>query len=79
MAVNTPVVAARSSSLIEVAGDAAILVSPDDVQEIADALRGACLNSALRLNLIANGRKRVATYDIVKSGKMAWDVVSNIN
>ncbi len=79
MAVDTPVVAARSSSLIEVAGDAALLVSPDDVEEIAAALRTACLDSSVRADLIAKGRKRVAVYDIVKSGKMAWDVVTGIS
>src|ERR1051326_2746435 len=38
MAAGTPVVAARTSSLPEVAGDAAFLVPPGDAQALADAI-----------------------------------------
>jgi glycosyltransferase involved in cell wall biosynthesis len=38
MACGTPVVCSRTASLPEVAGDAACLIDPDDVQGLADAL-----------------------------------------
>ena len=78
MACDTPVVAAKSSSLIEVSGDAAILVSPDDTDEIAQALRTACLDTSVRNHLIAKGRERVKDFDISISGKMAWNVIKGI-
>ena len=52
MACGTPVVTSQRSSLPEVVGDAALLVDPDDIQAIADALlrvlQDAVLQSALR-------------------------------
>jgi glycosyltransferase involved in cell wall biosynthesis len=39
MACNTPVISSNTSSLPEVAGDAAVLVSPLDHRALADAIR----------------------------------------
>ena len=55
MACGTPVVAADTSSLPEVAGDAALLVPPTDVEALAQALWLALDDSALRETLRARG------------------------
>ena len=47
MAAGVPVVTSNSSSLPEVAGDAALLVDPHDDEAIADAMRRLCLDPDL--------------------------------
>jgi glycosyltransferase involved in cell wall biosynthesis len=62
MAAGTPVVASRSSSIVEVAGDAALLVEPTDVEAIAAALKSAVTDAAVRRRLIEAGRRRALVF-----------------
>jgi glycosyltransferase involved in cell wall biosynthesis len=59
MACGTPVVTSNLSSLPEVAGGAAVLVDPYDIEAIADGIRRAISDEPLRADLIARGRARV--------------------
>lgn len=63
MACGCPVVAAARTSIPEVVGDAALLVDPDDVAAFAAALRRALEDEALRADLVARGRVRLARFD----------------
>lgn len=58
MACGTPVVACHTSSLPEVAGDAALLVPPGDPPELARALERVVADGELRRNLIERGFQR---------------------
>lgn len=60
MACGAPVVTSNASSLPEVAGDAAILVDPGDVAQVADALRLALTQPALADELRARCLARAA-------------------
>ena len=62
MACGTPVVCSDTSSLPEFATGAAILVSPDDTNAIADALEQVCLDELVRSDLRTRGSKRAAEY-----------------
>jgi glycosyltransferase involved in cell wall biosynthesis len=62
MACGTPVVTSNASSLPEVAGDAALLVPPDDVGALADALARTLTDADLRQALHAKGLARAATF-----------------
>ena len=62
MSVGTPVIAARVSSLPEVAGDAALLVDPLDVDALAGALAQIAGDAALRADLAARGARRVRRF-----------------
>jgi glycosyltransferase involved in cell wall biosynthesis len=62
MARRTPVIAANSSSIPEVARDAAILVDPDDVEGLRDAMRRVCTHPPLRAELIARGAEVVSSF-----------------
>lgn len=55
---NVPVVTSNVTSLPEVAGDAALLVDPTSVDEIAGAMQALAQDNALRTRLIAAGRTR---------------------
>ncbi len=62
MAQGTPVVTSNVSSLPEVVGDAALLVNPENVFDIARGIRQALVEPELRRTLIARGHAQVARY-----------------
>jgi len=69
MARGLPVVTVRSSSLPEVAGEAALYVSsPFDVGGIADAIRSVVGDEALRKRLVTAGRRQAAGF--------SWDATA---
>ena len=62
MACGAPVVTSNTSSLPEVAGDAALLVDPSDVDQIADAMRLVLTQPALAAALRVRGLARAARF-----------------
>jgi glycosyltransferase involved in cell wall biosynthesis len=58
MACGTPVITSDTSSMPEVAGDAALLVDPGSVDAIASALRQVLLDMGLRQSLCQRGLAR---------------------
>jgi glycosyltransferase involved in cell wall biosynthesis len=62
MACGTPVVASNSSSLPEIAGKAAILVSTNSADEHIDAIITLLNNSIVREDLIILGKERASSY-----------------
>jgi glycosyltransferase involved in cell wall biosynthesis len=62
MACGAPVLTSNVSSLPEVAGDAAVLVPPTDVDAIAASLGRLLDDDAFRADLSARGRQRAAQF-----------------
>jgi len=67
MACGAPVVTSNVSSLPEIAGDAALLVDPYDVDAIADGIRRAVTDEALRADLIQRGLARARAFSWAQS------------
>lgn len=63
MAAGTPVVASNIASLPEVAGDAAILVSPHDVEGLANAIADVLVNPSLAEELRSKGLSRAQQFN----------------
>lgn len=61
-AVGTPVVCSDTTSLPEVAGDAALLCDPTDAQAIAAQLEVVAADPDLRAELASRGKDRLAAY-----------------
>jgi glycosyltransferase involved in cell wall biosynthesis len=61
-AAGVPVLTSSVASLPEVAGDAALLVDPDDTDAIGDGLVRLFGDAALRERLVAAGRQRLASF-----------------
>jgi len=74
MATGTPVVASNVSSLPEVLGDAALLVNPEKVFEIARAIQDALLDDDLRCELIAKGKAQAARYSWDRTARDVLEV-----
>jgi glycosyltransferase involved in cell wall biosynthesis len=69
MACGTPVVTSKISSLPEVVGDAALLVDPYDVNDIAHAMARLLDDSELHANMVLRGRRRVQHFSWERSVK----------
>jgi glycosyltransferase involved in cell wall biosynthesis len=62
MASGTPVVASDTGALREAVGDAAVLVNPENVFDIARGIREALTIDTLRCDLIAKGKAHAARF-----------------
>ncbi len=62
MACGTPVVASNSTSIPEVAGDAAVFFDPTDVHALAEAMRHVLMDTDLQASLRAKGFERVSRF-----------------
>jgi glycosyltransferase involved in cell wall biosynthesis len=58
MTLGTPVLTSKAASLEEIAGDAALLVDPTDIDDIARGIRTLDEDAGLREELASKGRKR---------------------
>lgn len=63
MACGVPVVTSNISALPEIAGDAAILVNPYDIESIADGIIKVLRDDSLRKKLISKGLNRVKQFN----------------
>lgn len=69
MACETAVVTSNSSSLAEVAGDAALTVDPYNVEAISQALERVVSDETLRRDLQARGRERARAFTWEKTAE----------
>jgi glycosyltransferase involved in cell wall biosynthesis len=76
MMCGCPVLTSDRSSMPEVAGGAATLVNPYDVDAIADALHEMATNGQLRANLSKRGKSRSQVYSWEKSSRVIMDDLS---
>lgn len=75
---GVPVVTSHSSSLPEVAGDAALLVNPQSPEDIAHAVKVMMERPELRRQLIQRGLKRVKMFTWEKTAKETLKVYQNL-
>ena len=74
MACRTPVVTSNVSAPAEVAGDAAVLADPFDVESLASALRRADEDEGLRADLIARGEERVRAFTWDRAARQTLEI-----
>ncbi|MEM7130061.1 MAG: glycosyltransferase family 1 protein [Chloroflexota bacterium] len=75
---GVPVMTANNSSLPEVAGDAALLVDPLNVDEIASAMLRLSEDEALRQKLIAAGYENVKRFSWEKAAQETLAVLEKV-
>lgn len=78
MACGCPVITSNVTACLEVAGDAALLVNPRSVDEIANAMRRLMKDQELRKMLRKNGLKRVLQFTWRKSAKKHLEVFEKV-
>lgn len=70
---DVPAIVSNTSSMPEVAGDAALLVDPTDPQDIADKMHLLYKDETLRAKLIANARIQVKKFSWEGSAERLWN------
>lgn len=78
LACGTPVVTADNSSLPEVVGDAAVLVSADDISSIASGLARAVADEPLRERLRAAGPERARSFTWARAADQIIDCYARL-
>lgn len=78
MASGTPVVTSNSSSLPEAVGDAAMLVNPENVFDIAHGIRNVLLNDELRANLIRKGKQHALSFSWERSAREVIEIYREV-
>lgn len=73
MALGCPVLASNVTALPEVAGDAGILLDPDDLDGWRDAMARVLHDSALRDGLVEKGRRRASQFSWERSAALQLD------
>jgi glycosyltransferase involved in cell wall biosynthesis len=74
MARGLPVVTSNRSALPEVAGDAAVLVDPQDPDALAAAISELIENGELRAELSRKGLERSRLYTWQRAAEATWSV-----
>jgi glycosyltransferase involved in cell wall biosynthesis len=74
MACGTPVITSNVSSLPEVVGDAAVLINPENVFDIARGIREVLLDEALRAELIRRGHAQAARFSWERTAREALEI-----
>jgi glycosyltransferase involved in cell wall biosynthesis len=72
---GVPVIGANTSSIPEVAGDAAFLVNPFNIEEISMALEQIENDESLRSILIQKGHERVKMFSWDHTAKVLWESI----
>jgi glycosyltransferase involved in cell wall biosynthesis len=79
MAAGTPVLTARNSAIVEVAGDAALLVDEPRRDLLADALTTLLTDAALRGQLAERGRRRARHFPWSRTAEETMAVLTAVS
>ena len=78
MAAGTPVVTSNRSALPEVAGDAALLIEPEETAALGEALRKLADDEGLRRDLAQRGASRVRLFTWEDAVCKTWQTYSEL-
>ena len=78
MAAGTPVIASNRSALPEVAGDAALLVNPEDTDELCRALAEVTGSEDLRRELARRGLERAKSFRWEDAVRRTWELYGEL-
>jgi glycosyltransferase involved in cell wall biosynthesis len=78
MAAGAPVVTSTRSALPEVAGDAALLVDPEDTEALGATLRILAGEEDLRRDLACRGMARASLFTWEKAARETWDIYREV-
>lgn len=78
MACGCPVITSNTSSMPEIAGDAAVLVDPTDEQAISKAIKTLTKDKALRQELKRKGRERPLSFSYKTRVKRIIDIYHKV-
>jgi len=78
MACGTPVITSNTSSLPEVAGNAAMLVNPTNENEIAEAIAKLIFDQELKKTMIKNGLERIKIFTWENTARNTLEIFKKV-
>ncbi|MBR1769061.1 MAG: glycosyltransferase family 4 protein [Bacteroidales bacterium] len=72
---ETAVITSDVTSLPEIAGDAALMVKPQDTEAIAEAMQSLYKDRELRKKLIEKGKQRAEFFSWDKTSELTWNII----
>ncbi len=78
MACQVPVICSNISSMPEIAGEAAIIVNPNNIEEISNAFHTISSDHLLRAKLIENGQLQVKKFTWKNASFIVWKEVEDL-
>lgn len=78
MSCGCPVITSKTSSMPEVAGDAAVLVNPYKEKEISDAMYNVLTNDELKRSLIKKGSRRAKNFSWEKTAENTLEIFKTV-
>ena len=78
MACEIPIIASNKSSVPEIAGDAAIIVNPDDIEKFAQKMFIVLTDFEVRNNLIKKGKKRAEMFSWKQNAIKLLNVLKSV-
>ncbi len=78
MQCGCPVITSNSSSIPEVAGDAALMLDPDDITGLSDSMERILGDASLRHAMSSKGMRRAALFSWEKSARSLLDSLSSL-
>lgn len=78
MECKIPIICSDTTSLPEVAGDAAIYVNPNDINAISQAMNQMMNDIELRKNFVSKGMVQKQKFSWQKSSEKLWEVMINL-
>ncbi len=78
MLLGTPVVTSRTSSLAEIAGDAALYVDPYDINSIINAIKTITADEGLRADLVRRGRIQAELFSMARYRERVADLYGKL-
>lgn len=75
---GTPVITSEVSSMPEVAGDGALCVHPERIEDMADAMLTITSDTDLRAAMISSGKKRINDFSWAQTAAIIYDKLNTI-
>ena len=75
MKCSVPVITSNTSCMPEIAQDAAIIIDPNNINEITNAMSQIETDDLTRTELIKKGNIRVKDFDWEVSGNKIWEII----
>ena len=77
MQMGVPVISSNRGALVEVGGKAALQIDPENIRELAEAMKLVLENQELREGLIEKGYKQVKKFSWAKAAKETFNVLTS--
>jgi glycosyltransferase involved in cell wall biosynthesis len=78
MSYGAPVITSKTSSLPEAAGEAGILVDPNNIFQLTQAMNNVLSDSSLRNRMIKLGKDQAQKFSWVETAQQIYNIIRDV-